>query len=48
MKFVLASLASKTRKAVVHSVDNTVTYRALLNTFKFLVKITLPYSYGFS
>ena len=48
MKFVFAGLASKTRKTVVHSVDNTVTYRALLNTFKFLVKIALPYSYSFS
>lgn len=48
MEFVFAGLASETRKAVVCSVDNTVTYRALLNTFKFLVKIALPYSYSLS
>ena len=48
MELVLASLASQARKAVVGSVDDTVAYRALLNTFKFLVKIALPDPYCFS
>lgn len=45
---MLASLASKTRKAVIGSMNHTVTDRALLNSFKFLVKVTLPYPYGLS
>ena len=32
-------LASKVRKAVVGSVDDTVTDRTLLDTFKFFVKV---------
>lgn len=48
MELVLAGLASKARKTVVGSVDDTVTDRALLNTFKFLVKIALPYLNCFS
>lgn len=48
MKLVFAGLAGKARKAVICSVDNTVTYRALLHTFKLLVKIALPYSNGLS
>lgn len=48
MELVLASLAGKTRKTVICCMDHTVTYRTLLDTFKFLVKIALPYLYGFS
>jgi hypothetical protein len=47
MELVLAGLASKSRKAVVGSVDDTVTDRALLNTFEFFVKVVLPYSDSF-
>ena len=47
MKFVFAGLASEARKAVVCSVDDTVTDRTLLNTFKFFVEIVLPSSYSF-
>ena len=47
MELVLASFASQAWKAMVNSVDHTVTDRTLLNTFKFLVKIALPYPYGF-
>lgn len=45
MELVLASLAGQAWKAVVGCVDDTVTDRALLNTFKFLVKIALPDAY---
>lgn len=48
MEFMLAGLASKARQAMVGSVDDTITDRALFNTFKFLVKIALPYPYCFS
>lgn len=48
MELVFAGLASKTRKAMVGSVDDTVTNRTLFNTFKFLVKVALPYPYSFS
>lgn len=48
MELVFARLASKTRKAMVGSVDDTVTNWALLNTFEFLVKVALPYPYCFS
>lgn len=47
MELVLACLASEARKAVVGSMDDTITNRALLNTFKFFVKIALPYSNSF-
>lgn len=47
MELVLASLASETGKAVVCGMDDAITYGALLNTFKFLVKIALPYSNSF-
>lgn len=47
MKFVFACLAGKARNAVVCSVDDTVTDRALLNTFKFFIEIALPNSYSF-
>ena len=40
-------LASKVRKAVVGSVDDTVTDRTLLDTFKFFVKVVLPNSDSF-
>ena len=40
-------LASKARKAVVGSVDDTVTDRTLLDTFKFFVKVVLPNSDSF-
>lgn len=43
MEFVFAGLACKARKAMIHSVDYTVTDRAFLDTFKFLVKIGFPY-----
>ena len=42
MELVFAGLASKAWKAMIRSMDHTVTDGALLNTFKFLVKITLP------
>jgi hypothetical protein len=48
MEFVLACLAGEAWKAVVGCVDDTVTDRTLLNTFKFLVKIALPDAYCFS
>lgn len=48
MELVFAGLASKAWKAMIHSMDHTVTDGALLNTFKFLVKIVLPYPYSFS
>lgn len=48
MKFMLAGPACKTWKAVVGSVDDTITYGAFLNSFEFLVEITLPYPYCFS
>lgn len=48
MELVLASLASKTRKAVVCSVDDAVADGTFLNAFKFLVKIALPNTYCFS
>ena len=48
MELVFAGLASKARKAMVHSVDHTITDGAFLNTFKFLVKIVLPYPNSFS
>lgn len=44
---MLAGLASETRKAVVRGMDDTVTYGALLDTFKFLVEIALPYNNSF-
>ena len=47
MELLLASLASKARKAVVGSVDDTVTDRTLLDTFKFFVKVVLPNSDSF-
>lgn len=47
MELVLASLASKARKAVIGSVDDTVTYRTLLDTFKFFIKVVLPNSDSF-
>ena len=47
MELVFAGLASKARKAVVDSVNDTVTDRAFLNAFKFFVKVALPYSDGF-
>lgn len=47
MKFVFACPASKTRKAVVCGVNDTVTDWALLYTFKFFIKIALPNSYSF-
>lgn len=47
MKLVLAGLACKTRKGVVDSMDDTVTNRTLLNTFKFLVKVVFPYPDSF-
>lgn len=47
MELVLAGLASQPWKAMVGGVDDTVTDRALLNAFKFFVKVTLPYSNSF-
>ena len=47
MELVLAGFACKTRKGVVDSMDDTVTYRTLLNTFKLLVKVVLPYPNSF-
>lgn len=47
MELVLAGLASKTRKAMVSCVYDTVTNWAFLHTFKLLVKIGLPYPYCF-
>lgn len=47
MELVLAGLASEAGKAVVCGMDDTITYRALLNPFKLLVKIALPYSNSF-
>ena len=48
MEFMLASLASKTRKGVICSMNHTVTDRALFNSLKFLVEVALPYSYCLS
>ena len=47
MELVLASLASKTGKAVVCSMDNTVTDGTFFVAFKFLVKITFPDAHSF-
>lgn len=47
MKFVFACLARKARKTVVCGMDDTITDWALLNTFKFFIKIALPNSYSF-
>lgn len=43
MELVLAGLAGKARKAVVCSMDDAVTNRALLHAFEFFVKVALPY-----
>lgn len=43
MELVLAGPAWKARKAMVCSMDDTVTDRAFLHAFKFLVKVALPY-----
>ena len=48
MELVLASLAGKTRKAVVCSMDNTVSDGTFFIAFKFLVKITFPDAHSFS
>lgn len=48
MELVLASLAGKTRKAVVCSMDDTVADGTFFNAFKFLVKIAFPDAYSFS
>ena len=42
MELVFAGLENKARKAMIHGVVYTVIGGALLNIFKFLVKITLP------
>jgi hypothetical protein len=47
MELVLASSASKPRKAVVGGMNDTITYWALLDTFKFLVEIAFPCLYSF-
>lgn len=47
MELVLAGFASKSRKTVVSCMDDAVTDRALLNTFEFFVKVTLPYPNSF-
>lgn len=48
MELVFAGLACQARNAVVDCVNYTVTNGTLFNSFKLLVKITLPYPYCFS
>lgn len=47
MELMLAGFACEAWKAMVRSMDDTVTDGALLHTFKFLVKVAFPYSYRF-